>query len=231
MARLTCVALIGVALCAGAVTLARRVGLSSVLAQAAIFTAPDGTPCPEVCLFGAEPGKTSYTEAVRLLEQHPFTRALHRSVNSNENFSAFESKNAGFIVQIAKAWDSDTLAWIILTNANFGLMQAPSGVGSLGDIIGLLGAPTAVGLSDSDLLTYAYYEANRIVLSAFRPWGADSVPISIDDPVYAIQLSAPGQPVDRAGEVVDMNTVSLKQWKGFGRVGKYRAAPTIEVVP
>ncbi len=231
MTRLSSVAFICIAVCAGAITLALRVGQSNALAQAAIFTAPDGTPCPEVCLFGAEPGKTSYAEAVRLLEQHPFTRALHLSVSSNERFSAFESKNAGFAVQIAKAWDSDTLAWIVLTNANFGLMRAPSGVGSLGDMIGLLGAPTAVGLSDSDLLTYAYYAANRIVLSAFRTWGADTVPISIDDPVYAIQLSAPGQPVSAAGEIADMNTVSLKQWKGFGRVGKYRAAPTIEVVP
>ncbi|MBX3062952.1 MAG: hypothetical protein KF726_08250 [Anaerolineae bacterium] len=42
-----------------------------------LFTSPDGMPCPQSCLFGVIPGVTTVTEAVRLLHDHPVTRAFH----------------------------------------------------------------------------------------------------------------------------------------------------------
>src|SRR5262249_50436568 len=43
---------------------------SSVLA---LFTKPDGTPCERPCLFGVQPGITSFDQALALLRAHPFT--------------------------------------------------------------------------------------------------------------------------------------------------------------
>lgn len=110
MARLSCIGLICITLCAGGITLARQIGQSHALPLAAIFTTPDGTPCPEVCLFGAQPGKTTYQEAILLLQQHSVTRTLRRRESGNELLSIFESESADFDVEIAKSQDSDVLA-------------------------------------------------------------------------------------------------------------------------
>lgn len=231
MARLGCIGLICIAVCAGAVTLARRIGGMRVSPLAAIFTMPDGTPCPEVCFFGVQPGKTSYQEAVLLVQKHPFTRLLHRNGRSNDRFSIFQSTDASFDVEFAKSLDGDELAWIGLTNANFGVKQASSGAGYLGDMIDLLGPPTGVGVSDSDLLTYAYYNADRIELSAVHDSNDDSDPISMNDPVYSVQLYAPDQRADMAGGTADIGAAQFKLWRGFRVIGLYRYAPPIDMAP
>src|SRR5512133_1699784 len=38
-----------------------------------LFTYPSGTACDHPCLFGVQPGKTSYADAFALLRAHPLT--------------------------------------------------------------------------------------------------------------------------------------------------------------
>lgn len=49
----------------------RRPGNTGSSELAVIFTSADGTPCHLPCLFGIEPGKTPFADAVNLLMSHP----------------------------------------------------------------------------------------------------------------------------------------------------------------
>lgn len=44
--------------------------------MAGLFTYPDGSPCPMPCLFGIEPGKTSFQNAEIFIQTHPMTSNL-----------------------------------------------------------------------------------------------------------------------------------------------------------
>jgi len=50
---------------------------------ALVSTNPDGTPCEEICLFGAQPEKMNYAQIQGLLMQHPFLRGLHLESRPN----------------------------------------------------------------------------------------------------------------------------------------------------
>jgi hypothetical protein len=220
MARLGCIGLICIAVCAGAITLARRIGSAQVSPLAVIFTNPDGTPCPNVCLFGAQPGKTGFEETISLLQQHPFTRALRRYESGDEFTSVFEDKGADFAVRIAKSQDNDVLAWIMLENINPDLRQVSSATGTLGQILSLLGTPALVDVS-IPAVTIAYYATARIELSAVRAGAEDSSPFSINDPVALIRLYGPG---GFYGANLSGNP-QFRAWAGFQNVSRYRDAP------
>jgi hypothetical protein len=224
MKRWGCIGLICIAVCAGAITLARRIGSTQVSPLAVIFTNPDGTPCPDVCLFGAQPGKTTYQEAILLVQQHPFTRALQRRESGNELISLFESQTSDFKMHITKSKDNDVLAWIMLENINPNLRQVSSATGTLGQMISLLGPPTAVYAGDL-VITDTYYAATRTTLLSVRADSGDSVPISLDDSTLSIVLSTPGQ----FGDMAVCCLPQLKQWRGFRPVGSYRAAPPVDL--
>src|SRR5579864_3430262 len=78
--------------------LVRLIGGTQSVPLAMLFTQPDGTPCQRPCLFGVQPGQTSYKQAVELLRNHPFTQALQsegiRNMFSDESLSVLLSLDA-----------------------------------------------------------------------------------------------------------------------------------------
>jgi hypothetical protein len=56
------------------ITLTRAVGRGQLPQAEGIFTMPDGTACPRLCLFGVMPGITTAAQAATLLRAHPLIR-------------------------------------------------------------------------------------------------------------------------------------------------------------
>src|SRR5258708_25648147 len=65
------------------VTGARVLGSTQSTPISLLVTKPDGTPCPCACLFGVEPGKTSFTHVGELLRIHPFTHQFKATLRDN----------------------------------------------------------------------------------------------------------------------------------------------------
>ncbi len=224
MRRVIYIVLILIAACAGTMVLARQIGQAHALPLAAIFTRPDGTPCAEVCLFGAVPGKTGYQETMLLLKQHPLTRSLRRRETGNELLSIFESKDGDFNILIARSQGNTALAWMILMNVNPDLTQASATTGTLGEMVSLIGPPSVVEVSVS-AVTIAYYAASRIELVSVR--SVDSPVLSLTDAVSSIRLWAPGQ----SGDAEKVRDPQFKAWAGFAPLENYQHAPSIPFTP
>ena len=53
---------------------------------AVLFTNPDGSPCQMPCLFGVRPGVMTLDEGLRVLDQHPLTRAMQAKASGRSVF-------------------------------------------------------------------------------------------------------------------------------------------------
>ncbi len=222
MRRIGCVGLICIALCAGGITLARRIGGTQVSPLAAIFTLPDGTPCPETCLFGVQPGKTSYDQAILLVQQHPFTRALRGNPSNIAAESLFGASDVSFMVEIAGSGNDRTVAWITLRSATGPFDQVSQFAGSLGDVLSRLGTPSGVDV-ESNIGTYILYADKRFEAVALR----DTIEFSVNDLLFWIRLYAPGH----YGDIPAVGHPQFRQWRGFRQFGSYWNAPPVYISP
>src|SRR5579864_8047100 len=100
-----------------------------------LFTHPDGTPCQRRCLFGVQLGLTLYKQAVEPLRNHPFTRTFQsegmRNMFSNESLSVILSLDA-----------NDRVSGVTLIS--YSNSSPLARLGSVGDMLALLGAPNTV---------------------------------------------------------------------------------------
>ena len=148
--RLLIGALVLIALFAGAITLTRAVGQGQPAEIEDIFTAPDGTPCPQLCLFGVTPGQTTAGQAAALLRAHPLLHEFDLigtepfRVEGHNDWIMMVSFNTtpGGIV------DEITLARYIRYGRVEGdrLIPLPD-PGTLGDALSRFGSPNFVQLS------------------------------------------------------------------------------------
>src|SRR5579871_4106812 len=81
------------------VSIARVVGQVQSSQLALLFANPNGSACQHPCLFGVQPGQTSYAQAVALLRTHPFTHSM-RSNGIRNMFS-------GSLLSVILALDAD----------------------------------------------------------------------------------------------------------------------------
>jgi hypothetical protein len=160
-----------------------------------IFTNPDGTPCDRPCLFGVQPGLTSFDRAVELLRAHPFTASFE------PNLAGDIFRQGSTRVIIAWGLGDDRVSSIELVIPNH------PDWGSLGQIIAVLGSPDHILIDGKDILSY--YRAGQLdFVHAHRQAGH----INPDDELVAIVVQE---------QASDASSYAVP-WHGFSAIERYR---------
>jgi hypothetical protein len=132
--------------------LARLIGSTQSARLAMLFTNWDTTPCQRPCLFGVQPGQTSYNQAVELLRHHPFTYAFQSTGTRN----MVSDGSLSIILSLDAADEVSRITVVSFSNS--------SGIavwGSLGEVVALLGAPKMVEQDTGYIQSY-YRDGNLI---------------------------------------------------------------------
>jgi hypothetical protein len=173
---------------------------------AMLFTKPDGTPCQRPCLFGVQPGLTSYTQAVELLRNHPFTRTFQsegiRNMFSDESLSVILSLDA-----------NDRVSGVTLIS--YSNSSPLARLGSLGNMLALLGVPNTVERDVGYLQSY-YLEDHLSFSHQLTPGD-----LTFNEPCrqISVYLAAPGiMPVAGPGEPMG----HAMSWHDFRKVESQR---------
>lgn len=170
--------------------MAPLIGGAQSVHLATLFANPDGKPCQRPCLFGVQPGLTSYTQAVELLRNHPFTRTFQsegiRNMFSDESLSVILSLDA-----------NDRVSGVTLIS--YSNSSPLARWGSLGDMLALLGVPNTVERDAGYLQSY-YLEDHLLFSHQLTPGD-----LTFNEPCQEISvyLAAPGiTPVAGPGEPI-----------------------------
>jgi len=137
--------------CALSVVFTRWVGAASLPALASVFTTPDGLPCPQLCLFGVQPGTTRADAAVRLLTTHPLIRDFE--IVSRQPFRLEGHADRIMMVSFNATADGTVDEITIATYLRYGSKvgekqhQLPAS-GSLGDILSTFGTPDFIQITN-----------------------------------------------------------------------------------
>jgi hypothetical protein len=171
-----------------------------------LFTNPDGSPCEMPWMFGVRPGKMTIDEALRILKQEPFTRAMDQSKSGSE----FLFRGQGCTVSIGKDGD-----WIGI-NVGFGtstsiseqLMQAAS----LGTTVSTFGPPDFIAVSSGGATTTFF--GTRL---QFYHYGTSEGLVSVDNKVKLIFVH--NAPLTQ----YVLNADNFRAWRGFSLAARYIA--------
>ncbi|MFN7209756.1 MAG: hypothetical protein ACK4P1_05100 [Aggregatilineales bacterium] len=136
---LACGALMVSALLGGA----RALGSAQDVDWRALFTAPDGAPCPRLCLFGVMPARHTPEEALEILRAHPLTRSWTFSAPNRVESYRYGAKLAISFSTFADG-ALDTLTLSVEPDSKNGFLSSPL---RLGDVLGAFGAPDYLHLS------------------------------------------------------------------------------------
>lgn len=140
---------------------ARALGRERETAWQAFFTAPDGTLCQPLCLFGVVPAKHTPQEALALLKAHPITRRWTQVSNSR-----FESRHVGYMLAISFSVLADGVLDTITLSIERDAPDAPvRALIQLGDVLSAFGTPDYLHLSaqTDPLLVYV---SRRLLINA-----------------------------------------------------------------
>ena len=202
---------------------------------ASMSMSPDGQACAMPCLFGIEPGVTTYQEAIRLLRQHPLTRQLQQIDSATTNQITvvgngitinLHSASSGVIRDVLMFFVEDTDT---LTSS---LPATPLSSLALGDVAVYLHAPTRIDIATTPLRTtdhprsFAswYYDAAGLLVTG-RVLDLHMRPST---PLKHIQLSTDQtdlgefSPVNYVGRVTISYTTI--HWFGFTTLKEYMQA-------
>lgn len=179
-----------------------------------VFTTADGSRC--TCLFGIQPGKTLFDDAIRMVEQHPLARQLFIARDDSVEGSAlFQGINYEF--EIVRISGSSKVIWALLTDIGGGQVV-------VGDFVGALGPPEMV-YPIMEYSTYGvFYGSSHVRILATRTGKSQDIPISLSNSVIAISAYAP----DVFPGVIHSYGGLLRPWRGFTLVRRYQNAPRID---
>jgi hypothetical protein len=153
--------------------LAAIVGVRTVSAAqkspiVALFSAPDGTPCVQPCMFGVRPGETSFNDGLLLLKEHPLLRGLEEQLvlhDSGIQFVVF----SGTGIRVTVLEDGNERIWHITVQID--LAKALTPIASTGEIVAFLGAPDLVLIDNRYIgpVVSIYYRQSNLEIANERP--------------------------------------------------------------
>jgi hypothetical protein len=211
----------------GAVCGMRLLGGARPSPLSALFTNPDGTPCPHPCLFGIRPGISDQAEAASLLAAHPLTRTFKRDERS------VETEYLGTGVRVSLVGREHELASIYIAFDR----QLQNGPGrpivlppldgiTLGQVVSAFGSPTSM----DRLPPWRSDQPCRLVF----PLG-ETAPGSIAEPpgvrptapVFSLEMELRPQDAE-AGSPLAVSTQAGGRhtsagWHGFSHLERYMA--------
>lgn len=188
-----------------------------------IFTNPDGTDCPKLCLFGLIPGAISFEEAVALLKLHPLTAELLQYEGGNEHISTFQDDQINVI--LVKSSQDDTLAGIWLIPIRY-RGSSPIGHLTLGDVVRFFGPPSIIRFSASGVVPEMLFQRQRMQVGIIRQFGMDDAPIRMTDYLSYLVLFTPEDALTYPAPLEEP-----KPWLGFASIYLYRQFPRLPVYP
>jgi hypothetical protein len=217
MFRLIRLMLLLVITCAAAIFAARLVGRTRPVPLAILFTNPNGTPCPRPCLFGVQPGVTSFSDAVAMVRAHPFTRALGRDELSDQGQSYVSFSGPMMNIDVSNGSDDRVSSIYIRFDFDALRLKPDSMFGntSLGELAALFGVPHAVEVRAGYAISF-YSSDSMIVISPNTPINGDSQ-ISTESPLGSITLEVP----DAFAQELTFTRAGLRPWRGFSNARRY----------
>ena len=149
-----------------AITLTRAIGQRQSPDAEAIFTTPDGTPCPQVCLFGVAPGQTTAEQAAAMLRAHPLLREF--DVIGTEPFRVEGHNNWIMMISFNTTPDGIVDEITLTRYIRYGQIEGDKLIplpdpGTLGDALSRFGSPNFVQLSTGGDPMLIFADAGVIV--------------------------------------------------------------------
>jgi hypothetical protein len=179
---------------------------------AMLFTYPDGRRCEHACLFGVQPGHTTFADALVLLRTHPFLESL-TPMFTEGNQIVFMGQG----ITVGLTSDIDGIAaslYLELSsfNVKFDLPTATYSLDdvTLGDAVNVLGTPDRLQLVNGmyGRLMRIYYVDSILILNHER---IDPNNVTMYDPFIRLFLHS-----DYISVQPEMDA-----WTGFSSTGRY----------
>ncbi|MCC7448334.1 MAG: hypothetical protein IT324_13015 [Anaerolineae bacterium] len=217
MFRLIRLTILLVITCGTAIFAARLVGRTRPVPLAILFTNPNGTPCPRPCLFGVQPGATSFSDAVAMVRAHPFTRALGRDEISDQGQSYVSFNGPSMNIDVSSG--SDDRVGSINIHINIAALRlAPEPLlrdVSLGEFVALFGVPHGVEAQSG--ATISFYSGDSMIVISPNILLVGESRISAESPLGSIMLEVP----DAFAQELTFTRAGLRPWRGFSNVRRY----------
>jgi hypothetical protein len=183
---------------------------------AMLFTKPDGTRCTDACLFGVEPGHTTYADALNMLRTHPFLSPLTPMyVDAGQIMFLGKGITVGLTADIdgmAGSLYMQLESFSMPLDRELDLQPAPFPLNNvtLGDAVTVLGSPDRVEMVSGEYgrLLRVFYVDSVLILNHER---IDPNNITMYDPFVRLFLHS-----DFISVQPDM-----QRWTGFSTSGRY----------
>ena len=129
---------------------------------AAMFTLPDGSACPVLCILGVMPGETPFEWIIPILRQHP----LSAGTNIREQYGIIRADGPQFSFSALMDKDGRAGAVSLSFESTSGVVEPMDGA-SVGFMVAKLGSPQRLQLTRRSSQTVRlFYPSRGIVLSS-----------------------------------------------------------------
>lgn len=129
---------------------------------AAMFTLPDGSACPALCILGIMPGETPFAQIIPILHQHP----LSASTNIREQYSIIRADGPQFSFSALMDESGKAGAISLSFEPTLGVTEPLDGA-FVGFMVAKLGNPQRLQLTRRSSQTVRlFYPSQGIVLSS-----------------------------------------------------------------
>ncbi len=179
-----------------------------------IFTDSDGSACPQICIYGVQPGqKITVQLAAATLLKHPQLRDIQKLADSN-GIVQYGSKTVLDIdIRLGWAGNPRTVTWISALYLKF-----PRHDDLLGRYVEYLATPPLIGLDNISRNMILVFPDQRLIIQALA---VDGYRLGPDDKVYTLTL------YDVTSFEDVLANYTLKAWRGFTSIERYYAAPPV----
>jgi hypothetical protein len=197
------IAIVVMSLLLAAIVGVRTIGAAQKSPLVALFSAPDGSPCEQPCLFGVRPGKTLFSDAVLLLRQHPLLQGFEEFLTVDvSGLQVIQFGGTGSWINIRE----DQNERVLYVAVELFPPQSVITPISFGDLVLFLGLPDFVNIDNSYPIQIHY---RYLLLGTTLP-GTTSF-MSVNDQILRLYVNAtPLEGSERAAP-----------WQGFTTTAHY----------
>lgn len=198
-------------LCVTAILAIKAFGSSQLNPVSEWFTNVNGSPCALPCLFGIQPGITSYEDALNIIATHPATHSMQPDSRNNALTASFGNEHL-----CVTFWrnDTDRVDGIILSTEDcYSVPRTDPQELELGQLMTILGVPESVELGENGISPdYYFFLDGSLYFQAWNTSHSCTVSPSMNYELLALGIS-------------DSRDLPLPEWRGFAKRTKYAQSP------